>query len=101
MSNLSDEEVYALFFKIMANKDRLRIINSLVGKSKTVSEICKDTGFEQTWVSHSLRLLRERGMVEARREGKYVYYRLDRDVKPIMNTVVRVAPKYQLKTRGI
>ena len=101
MSNISDEEVYALFFKVMANKDRLMIINSIVERAKTVSQICKDTGFDQTWVSHSLRLLRDRGMVEARRDGKYVYYRLDRDVKPVINTVVRIAPKYQPRTRGV
>ena len=101
MSNISDEEIYALFFKMMANKDRLRIMASVKSGAKTVSQICKDTGFDQTWVSHSLRLLRDRGMVETRRDGKYVYYRLDRDVKPVMNTVVRIAPKYQLRTRGV
>jgi len=99
MSNLSNEEVYALFFKIMANKDRLKIMNSVSDKPKTVTQICNDTGFEQTWVSHSLRLLRERGIVGARREGKYIYYKLDNNVKPMMTSVGRIAPKYQ-KSQG-
>lgn len=93
MTEISNEEFYALLFKVMANKDRLKIMNSVNGKEKTVTDICKDTGFEQTWVSHSLRLLRENGMVETRREGKYIYYKLDNNVKPIINSVEKVATK--------
>ncbi len=99
MTNISDEEVYALFFKIMSNKDRLKIMNSVSEQPKTVTQICKDTGFEQTWVSHSLKLLREKGMVETRREGKYIYYKLDRGIKPVIAVAGNAAYKYQ-KLKG-
>ncbi len=97
MTNLSDEEIYALLFKTLANKDRLKIINSVSDKSKTVTQICKDTGFEQTWVSHSLKLLKNNRMVEARREGKYIYYKLDNAIKPIIATAAKIAPKYKIR----
>ena len=97
MTNTSDEEVYTILLKVMSNKDRFRIMNSVSDKPKTVTQICKDTGFEQTWVSHSLRLLRNNRMVETKREGKYIYYKLDRDIKPIISTVIKVAPKYRTK----
>ena len=100
MTEVSDEMVYALFFKMMANKDRLKIMNSLSDHPKTVTQLCNDTGFEQTWVSHSLKLLKEKGMVEARREGKYIYYKLDRGVKPVITAASTVAYKYHPSTRG-
>ncbi|MBS3168459.1 winged helix-turn-helix transcriptional regulator [Candidatus Woesearchaeota archaeon] len=100
MSNISDEEIYALFFKMMANKDRLRIMASVKSGAKTVSQICDDTGFEQTWVSHSLKKLRDGGIVESKREGKYIYYKLDGGVKPIIEAVQKAAPKYKKATGG-
>ena len=90
-------EINALFFKIMSNKDRLKIMNSLSSEEKTVTQICKDTGFEQTWVSHSLRLLKNNNMVESKRDGKYVYYKLDSEIKPILQRVERIAPRYARK----
>ena len=101
MSNISDEEIYALFFKIMSNKDRLKIMNSVLNTSKTVTQICKDTGFEQTWVSHSLKLLRDNNLVGSKREGKYIYYKLENNVKPIINTVAKIAPKIYFKGEKI
>ncbi len=39
-------------------------------------------------------------MVEAKREGKYIYYKLDNGVKPVMDAVQRVAPRYK-PSRGV
>jgi|SRR3989344_9499406 len=97
MIDSSTIEINALFFKIMSNKDRLKIINTVSHKPKTVNEICKDTGFEQSWVSHSLRLLRENGIVESRREGKNIYYKLDNCIKPVIIAANKIAPKYKSK----
>ena len=100
MTEVSSEELQALFFKMMANKDRLKIMNTVNGKEKTVTQICKDTGFEQTWVSHSLKLLRNNEIVDSRRDGKYIYYKLDNNMKPVMSTVEKITPKYRNKLGG-
>ena len=34
MTEVSSEELQALFFKMMANKDRLKIMNTVNGKEK-------------------------------------------------------------------
>lgn len=97
MMNSSTMGINALFFKIMANKDRLKIMSSVSNKPKTVTQICNDTGFEQSWVSHSLRILREGGIVDSKREGKNIYYKLDNGIKPVIIAANKITIKYKSK----
>ena len=78
-------ETYKLFFRSLANPNRLKIINSLRKSEKCVSEIIKSTGFEQTMVSHNLKILEKCGMVFAKRNGKHKYYSLNKKtIKPLL-----------------
>lgn len=75
---------YATFFSTLANENRLAIITALLGGGKNVTGIAKETGLEQTAVSHALKQLEERGFVTATRAGKYRIYTLDkRTIKPL------------------
>jgi DNA-binding transcriptional ArsR family regulator len=55
---------------------RLRIIDYLgnEGEPRTVSQIIEVCGAEQAVVSQQLRILKDQGIVSARREGTYVLY---------------------------
>ena len=91
---MKDEDLQMLFFKTIANKTRFKIVKSLEGKPKSVNELVKDTGYEQTLVSHNLKVLKENGFVEVKQDGKYRYYNLDKEnVAPMMNAIERHVQK--------
>ena len=62
-------------FRLLDDGSRLRIFWLLCHCEECVLNISAMTGMSSPAVSHHLRLLREAGLVESRREGKEVYYR--------------------------
>lgn len=79
---------YSLFFGTLANEKRLAILNILRKKALCVSEICAETGFEQTLVSHHLKMLEYHGMVFVKREGKYKYFSLnEKTIHPLLDLI--------------
>jgi ArsR family transcriptional regulator len=58
----------------LADPKRLLILNALRNGELSVTEICDEVGFAQANVSQHLAVLRDRGLVLARKEGQYVYY---------------------------
>ncbi|WP_448569482.1 ArsR/SmtB family transcription factor [Thermus sp.] len=66
----------AEFFKALAHPMRLAILDALRQGEKTVSELQQALGVEQSSLSRQLAFLRERGFLEARRQGVSVYYRV-------------------------
>lgn len=88
---LNNEEVMRLklmskFFKGFADYNRLCIFESLLEGEKTVSEIIEETGFNQSKISNHLKCLRDSDLVEAKQEGKFIYYRIkDEKIKTILS----------------
>lgn len=60
----------------MADPTRIAIIYELADAPRNVGEITAALGLNQTTVSRHLRFLRDRGMVNAQRDGQNVYYSL-------------------------
>jgi ArsR family transcriptional regulator, arsenate/arsenite/antimonite-responsive transcriptional repressor len=73
ISRLSD------VFKLLADKSRLKILLTLAQDGEMhVSALCKVLGGQsQPAVSHHLTLMRMKGLVDYRRDGKHNYYHLD------------------------
>lgn len=69
-------ELHARVCKAIADPKRLLIINELRDKEMTVGELCDALGFTQSNASQHLAILRERGVVSARRSGLNVHYSL-------------------------
>lgn len=63
-------------FKMLGHPKRLQLLNMLIQHSMSVSEISEALDWEQSAVSHQLRLLRTRRMVKQKRQGKTVIYQL-------------------------
>ena len=66
------------FLKALANEHRLQILCELAGGEQTVGEIGDALDLAQSTVSAQLMRLRANGMVATRRDGRNIYYRLDR-----------------------
>lgn len=66
--------------RAVAHPHRLLIIEMLYQqKSLNVTEIYERLGIEQAVASHHLRILKDRGVVQVRRDGKNSYYSLTHD----------------------
>lgn len=72
-------EPLAEFFKGLAHPARLQILDLLRGGELCVCHIETALNKRQAYVSQQLMLLREAGLVESRRDGLQVYYRLADD----------------------
>ncbi|MBI2668650.1 winged helix-turn-helix transcriptional regulator [Candidatus Woesearchaeota archaeon] len=91
-------QAYKLFFNTLANDSRLKIINILRNKSKNVSEICKAAGFEQSLVSHNLKILEYHGMVFMEKKGKFRYYTVNKNtIQPLLELIDAHMKKYCCK----
>lgn len=64
------------FLKALGHEGRLMILCSLATGERSVTELENLLGQRQAAVSQQLARLRLEGLVETRREGKTIYYRL-------------------------
>jgi ArsR family transcriptional regulator len=62
--------------KALADENRLRILMGLRGGELCVCQIVAMLGLAPSTVSKHVYLLRQAGLVEARKDGRWVYYRL-------------------------
>ena len=63
-------------FQTLGDVNRLKIIKFIGDKEKSVSEIVEALGLSQPLVSHHLRILREREILQTNRNGPFIYYKL-------------------------
>jgi DNA-binding transcriptional ArsR family regulator len=76
---IKDKEIFELhadFCKMIASPRRLMIIELLANKELSVGEIAHALDVSHSNVSQHLRIMRSRHVVESRRDGQTVYYRL-------------------------
>lgn len=69
----------AALLKALANQDRLLILCHLADGEKNVSELQELLGLRQPTISQQLSRLRYEKLVDCRRSGKTIYYRLSSD----------------------
>jgi DNA-binding transcriptional ArsR family regulator len=67
----------ATTFELVAEPTRRRILDLLRLRARPVGELVKLLGLSQPGVSKHLRLLREAGLVQVRRDGQRRWYELD------------------------
>jgi ArsR family transcriptional regulator len=63
-------------FKALGDPGRLALLSALAGGERTVTELAETTDRPQPNVSQHLASLSRAGLVESRREGTRVYYRI-------------------------
>jgi DNA-binding transcriptional ArsR family regulator len=66
----------ARMFHALGDPSRLAVVESLRGGPRCVTDLVSGTGLSQPNVSGHLALLRELGLVQAERRGRFVYYAL-------------------------
>ncbi|WP_297069967.1 helix-turn-helix transcriptional regulator [Thermococcus sp.] len=76
--NVSPEAI--AFLKAVSNPIRFRILKLLKGTWLCVCLISEILEKDQTLISHHLRVLKESGLLDERREGKMRFYRANSEV---------------------
>jgi ArsR family transcriptional regulator len=67
----------AELFRAFSDTSRVRILSALLSQELNVGTLASQVGVSESAVSHHLRGLRQMRMVQSRREGKEVYYRIE------------------------
>jgi ArsR family transcriptional regulator len=92
----------ARFFKALAHPIRVRIIERLVGRERTVQELQAALALDQSSVSQHLAVLRANQVVVTRKEGTTVRYALrDRLVGDLLAVARRIFSSQLVGTQGM
>lgn len=88
----------AEFFKALAHPARLVILEQLRSGEKCVTDLQAVLNLEQSRVSQHLALLRHRHIVDMRKEGTMIYYRVHSPLIFSLLDVARTIFQHQLTT---
>ncbi|HRN74804.1 metalloregulator ArsR/SmtB family transcription factor [Ottowia sp.] len=103
MSAITKTDLYehvARIGKAMASPKRLELIELLAQGEKTVELLATQSAMDVRLTSAHLRTLREARLVETRREGKFIHYRLSGpDVAHLWMNVREVAEEHLVELR--
>ena len=90
---LPDEEVInklALYFQNFSDNTRIKILSCLSIMDMCVNDLSCLLGINQTTISHQLKTLKDQNIVDFKREGKVLIYRLKAEsVQEMMMYAVR------------
>jgi ArsR family transcriptional regulator len=78
-----------IFFRALADRTRLRLLNLIGGDEVCVCFLVEIIGPNQPNISRHLAYLRKAGIVGARREGKWMHYRIVEPQNPPLQTLLR------------
>ncbi|MHB1559489.1 MAG: ArsR/SmtB family transcription factor [Isosphaeraceae bacterium] len=83
-------------FRMLADSSRLAILRLLMAGERNVTGIVEGTGLSQANVSKHLKMLADAGLVERRKQGLQVFYRVgdplvERLCELVCETIVREA----------
>ena len=67
----------AELFRAFSDTSRVRILSALVDQELNVTTLAELVGITDSAISHHLRGLRQMRLVQSRRDGKEVYYRIE------------------------
>ncbi len=74
-----DPETCASYLKALADPVRLQIVRALQAGSLSVSDLAELLELELTNVSHHLRVLYHSKILTSQREGKFIYYTVNKE----------------------
>ena len=71
------EKQIAELFKALSDENRIKILQLLHGGEKCACVLLDDLHITQPTLSHHMKILCDAGIVQGRKDGKWVYYSID------------------------
>ena len=78
---LSVREFYVKLFKALADSTRLQMLELIAGAEEyACTTLETELPISKSTISYHVKILREAGLISVRREGKWFFYKANRDV---------------------
>ena len=74
-----DEQKTATIFKALCDENRIRILKLLCSGEKCACKLLEEMSISQPTLSHHMKILCDSGIVEGRKEGKWMHYSISQD----------------------
>jgi DNA-binding transcriptional ArsR family regulator len=92
----------AELFKALAHPTRIRILELIRDGEKTVSQLQLELAVEGSSVSQQLAILRMKNLVDTRRVGNLIYYRLrDPQVNDLLDAARRIFEAHVIQLQSM
>lgn len=86
---------FAAIAKAVAHEHRLELLEALAQGERSVEALANRTGLSIANASQHLQQMRRAGLIEAHRDGKFVYYRImDGAVLELVATLTRIGERH-------
>lgn len=86
---------FAAIAKAIAHEHRLELLEALAQGERSVDALANSVGLSLANASQHLQQMRRAGLIEARREGKFVYYQLsDTAVLDLVASLTRIGERH-------
>ncbi|MCC0006683.1 MAG: metalloregulator ArsR/SmtB family transcription factor [Hyphomicrobiaceae bacterium] len=86
---------FAAIAKAVAHEHRLELLEALAQGERSVDVLASRTGLSIANASQHLQQMRRAGLIESRREGKYIFYRLsDPAVLELIASLTRIGERH-------
>lgn len=73
------EKQMALRFKALGDENRIRVLRLLRNGECCACKLLEELNIRQPTLSHHMKILCDSGLVTGRREGKWIYYKIEED----------------------
>ncbi len=98
MSSVSPKRLlfrqFAAIAKAVAHEHRLELLEAMAQGERSVEVLAERTGLSLANASHHLQQMRRAGLIEARREGKYIFHRITDDtVLDLVASLTRIGER--------
>jgi DNA-binding transcriptional ArsR family regulator len=88
---MNDLRKLQLIFQTLSDYNRLGMIRFICEKERSVGEIVKEIKLSQPLVSHHLRVLKENGILETKRNGPFIFYYIrDKKILDAINLFLEI-----------
>jgi len=97
---MSDLKKLQLIFQTLSDFNRLAMIQFICEKERSVGEVVKETKLSQPLVSHHLRVLKENGILETKRNGPFIFYFIrDKKILDAINLFLEIFKDPDIKDK--
>lgn len=95
---MSDYKKTALVFKAFCDESRLKILEQLQKSELCACNLLETLPISQSTLSHHMKILTDSGVVDSRKDGKWVYYALSpsgiENAKDLLNKMTTLSEDY-------
>lgn len=74
----TDAKRAAVIFKAFCDENRVKILQMLTSGEKCACKLLEDMNITQPTLSHHMKILCDSGIVEGRKDGKWMYYSISK-----------------------